>query len=54
MRERYLARLAAHRDSLEDLAASVGWSLTLHRCDHAPEAALLALYQALSLPREKL
>lgn len=54
VRERYLARLNALRESLEDLAASVGWSLTLHRCDHAPEAAVLALYQALSLPREKL
>jgi uncharacterized protein (DUF58 family) len=54
VRERYLARLSAHREALEDLAAAVGWSLTMHRTDHAPEAAVLSLYQALSLPREKL
>ena len=54
VRERYLARLAAQRESLDALASSVGWSLTMHRTDHSPEATLMALYQALSLPREKL
>jgi uncharacterized protein (DUF58 family) len=54
VRNRYLARLSAQRESLSALAVSAGWSLTLHSTDHTPEATLLALYQALNLPREKL
>ncbi|MDP6352570.1 MAG: DUF58 domain-containing protein [Alphaproteobacteria bacterium] len=44
----YTARLAAHRDGLVTIARSAGWSFLSHRTDHPPEAALLALYLALS------
>jgi hypothetical protein len=32
---------------LKALAASAGFSVSLHRTDHPPETALLALYMAL-------
>ena len=39
--ERYRARIAAHRERLQEIARSQGWTLTLHRTDRpASEAAL--------------
>ncbi len=34
-------------DGLRDLARATGATLSVHRTDHAPEAALLALFMAL-------
>ncbi len=48
VREVYAERLARHRAALTALAQSAGWSFATHRTDHPPEAALLALYQALA------
>jgi uncharacterized protein (DUF58 family) len=48
VREEYVARLHRHREGLAALAASAGWTLLTHRTDHPPEAALLALWQALA------
>ena len=48
VRDEYQARLAAHRDGLAALARSHGWSLGLHRTDHPPHQALLALYGMMS------
>ena len=48
LRGAYAARLAAQQHSLARIAAGVGWGCGLHRTDHPPETALLALYLALS------
>ena len=48
VRDRYLARLGAHRDGLDDIARRVGWRCLHHRTDRPAEAALLALYTALA------
>ena len=50
LRAAYVDRIAAHRAGLADIARSVGWTFGQHRTDHAPQAALLALYTALSGP----
>lgn len=47
----YTERLAAHRESLAAMARAAGWSFLTHRTDHPPQAALLALWQAMgSMP----
>lgn len=51
MRGDYQARLAAQREGLKAIAAAAGWSFGTHLTDAAPEAALLALYQALAPDR---
>ncbi|MCG7360721.1 DUF58 domain-containing protein [Pseudoroseomonas ludipueritiae] len=48
VRALYAERLAAHRAGLATIAAAAGWRFTTHRTDAPPEAALLALWQALS------
>jgi len=48
VRASYLDRLARHRDGLAGIAAAAGWTLLTHRTDQPPEAALLALWQALA------
>jgi uncharacterized protein (DUF58 family) len=48
VREVYAERVARHRAALAALAQSAGWSFATHRTDHPPEAALLALHQALA------
>lgn len=48
--ERYRTVWAAHRASLADLARRRGWVHLLHRTDQPPSLALVALWQALSLP----
>ncbi len=46
-RTEYMARMAAHRDSLRALAASHGWSFTTHRTDAPPHLTLVALHRAI-------
>ena len=48
IRDAYRARLAAQLDGVRGLATASGWSSGLHRTDHGPESALLALYAALT------
>ena len=48
VREQYAQRLAAQQDGLARICAAAGWGFSIHRTDHPPEAALLALYTALA------
>ncbi|PHK93371.1 DUF58 domain-containing protein [Pseudoroseomonas rhizosphaerae] len=48
VRALYAERLAAHRAGLSAIAGAAGWSFATHRTDMPPEAALLALWQALA------
>jgi len=48
VRALYAERLAAHRAGLAAIAGAAGWSFATHRTDAPPEAALLALWQALA------
>jgi uncharacterized protein (DUF58 family) len=48
VRALYAERLAAHRAGLATFARTAGWGFMTHRTDHPPQAALLALWQALS------
>ncbi len=48
LRAAYAARLKARRAALADLARAAGWRLTTHHTDQPAQAALLALYTALS------
>jgi len=50
LRAAYLERIESHRAGLADIARSVGWTFGQHRTDHSAQAALLALYTALSGP----
>ncbi|MGE5545563.1 MAG: DUF58 domain-containing protein [Solirubrobacterales bacterium] len=51
LRDAYAARLAAHRDGLAAITRAAGWSLTSHRTDTPPQAALLSLHVRLAQPR---
>jgi uncharacterized protein (DUF58 family) len=48
VREAYAERLAAQQEGLAGICAAARWGFATHRTDHPPEAALLALYTALS------
>jgi len=48
VREAYAQRLAAQQEGLAAICAAAGWGFATHRTDHPPEAALLALYLALT------
>jgi uncharacterized protein (DUF58 family) len=48
VRDAYAAALAAQQRGLAALCAAAGWSFTVHRTDHPPEAALLGLHAALT------
>ncbi len=48
VRADYAARLAAHQTGIAAICAATGWSWSVHRTDHPPEQALLALYTALA------
>ena len=50
IRAAYTDALAAQQDGLVALTRASGWTVTTHRTDHPAEAALLALYMALSGP----
>ncbi len=43
----YRARFAAHGEKLARTATRLGWTITAHRTDHAPQNALIALYAAI-------
>ena len=43
----YTRNLQAQIDGVRALAAAAGFGVTLHRTDHSPETALLALFMAL-------
>lgn len=47
VRERYRARFAAHGEQIAATAMKLGWSATVHRTDHAPQSALIALHAAI-------
>jgi uncharacterized protein (DUF58 family) len=51
VREAYAARIAAQIQAVAQEATRAGWGVTLHRTDHRPETALLALHAALSPAR---
>lgn len=48
IRDAYRRREEAHRAALADLAREIGWRISTHWTDHAPQTALLALYQAIA------
>ena len=48
LRDDYIDRMAARRQSLRDIARRAGWGFASHRTDRPPQTALLALYSALS------
>jgi uncharacterized protein (DUF58 family) len=48
VRAEYARRLSAHREELAAACSAAGFSFALHRTDHPPEAALLALWTAIS------
>ena len=48
VRAQYAERLAAQQHGIARICAAAGWSFSIHRTDHPPEAALLALYTALA------
>lgn len=48
VRDAYAARLAEQQDGIASICAAAGWGFSVHRTDHLPETALLALYTALS------
>ncbi len=50
IRGAYADALAAQLHGLARLCATAGWGFGTHRTDHAPEAAMLALYSALARP----
>ncbi len=47
VRAEYASRLKAQQDGLAAICSAAGFGFGIHRTDHAPEAALLALYTAL-------
>ena len=48
-RTEYQARMTAHIQGLTDLCNGLGWTHLVHRTDHSPQLALLALHQRLAL-----
>ena len=48
VREDYISVMDNHRRTIVDIVRGLGWSFSIHRTDHAPQSALLALYAALS------
>jgi uncharacterized protein (DUF58 family) len=48
IRDAYTERLAAQQAGIAAICAAAGWGFAVHRTDHAPEAALLALFTALA------
>ncbi|TAD90311.1 MAG: DUF58 domain-containing protein [Alphaproteobacteria bacterium] len=48
LRDAYIARLAAHRAAIGDIARRAGWSFGRHTTSEPPERAVLWLYQALA------
>src|ERR1700734_3422037 len=51
LRDAYLARLVAHRDTIREICARSGWGTSIHRTDGLPAETLLALRMRLSAPQ---
>jgi uncharacterized protein (DUF58 family) len=49
VREEYARRLKAQQDGLAAICTAAGFGFGIHRTDHPPEMALLALYAALGV-----
>jgi uncharacterized protein (DUF58 family) len=49
VRDEYARRLKAHQDGLAAMCTAAGFGFGMHRTDHPPETALLALYTALGV-----
>lgn len=49
VREAYMDRLRAQQAGLASICSAAGFGFSMHRTDHPPEAALLALYTALGV-----
>jgi uncharacterized protein (DUF58 family) len=47
IRHAYRNRFAAHGERVAQAAMRLGWTSTVHRTDHAPQAALIALHAAI-------
>ena len=47
VRTSYRARFTAHGERVAQAAAQLGWTCTVHRTDHAPQASLIALHAAI-------
>ena len=47
VRAAYRGRFAAHGEKVAAAAARLGWTATIHRTDHAAQAALIALHAAI-------
>jgi uncharacterized protein (DUF58 family) len=43
----YRAKFIAHGEMIAQAASRLGWSSTVHRTDHTPQSALIALYGAI-------
>ncbi len=43
----YRARFLAHGEAITQAATKLGWTATVHRTDHSPLKALLALHAAI-------
>ena len=48
VREAYAQRLQAQQDGLRALCQAAGFGFSIHHTDYPPEAALLALYLAMT------
>ncbi|MGE0715026.1 MAG: DUF58 domain-containing protein [Alphaproteobacteria bacterium] len=48
IREDYVKRMAEHIAGLSDIARAAGWTHVVHRTEHPPQTALLALFAALT------
>jgi uncharacterized protein (DUF58 family) len=47
VRGAYRNRFSAHGEQIANAAMKLGWTATVHRTDHAPQAALIALHAAI-------
>lgn len=47
VRSPYRARFTAHGEAIAEAAMKLGWTSTVHRTDHAPQASLIALHAAI-------
>ena len=47
VRTSYRARFTAHGERVAQAASRLGWTCTVHRTDHAPQAVLIALHAAI-------
>ncbi len=48
VRADYVAVVDNHRQAITNITRELGWTFSIHRTDHSPQSALLALYTALS------